>query len=255
MVKSGLFRLTSNEGTDGHRYVSVRHNAREGWPPARLNLWAVAEPATSARDKKGDIMSTSGELLVGMDVYGLYIIESVVKKIGRPRFYLFGRNLNVKFSVLVRRALADLRSKPIGKRLVETISGMLKEKHKTIRIEIAGGQSGQGGSGWDREDYLLRWNPVGFGKNQDDDQLGGIPACVILGHELIHALHTLEGNDQLGKNSSDYKAIDEARTIGLGTWKDSAMSENGLRRERKLKKRTTFCMVKASRFLKGTGYV
>ena len=96
---------------------------------------------------------------------------------------------------------------------------------------------------------------MGFSEDEDDDQLGGIPASIILGHELIHAWHTLEKTDQLAKSFSDTKAIEEARTIGLGRFAKDALTENSLRRERGIEKlRTKFCGITAEKLLKGTDY-
>src|SRR5262249_9723424 len=106
----------------------------------------------------------------------------------------------------------------------------------------------------DANAFLVKWSPKEHNDKEDWDQLNGVPPFIILGHELIHALHTLT-------NTSDYKydpktnnAIEEARTIGLGPWKDDQLTENGLRDEWKVKLRTTFQGVWAYRLLKGTKY-
>jgi hypothetical protein len=166
-----------------------------------------------------------------------------------------GQNHDFVFVRLARQAILKLTAKPRGKTLVRTISNLLLRQNNVICIERAVGGTGQEGSGWDGIS-LLRWFPekIYDEQGEDWDQLDDIPPFIILGHELIHALHTLEHSDRLGRNNEDNKVIEEARTVGLGPWRNEQLSENGLRREWGLKQRTTFEGVLPQKLLLGTGY-
>jgi hypothetical protein len=156
-----------------------------------------------------------------------------------------------------RSALLKIRSgrSGRGKILLDGISDLLAKAGHKITLEPAAGFDGQNGPGWAEDAYLLRWNPTAQPATiEDEDQLNGIPTFIILGHELVHALHSLTGSTKYTGNFSDDKAIEECRTIGLGPWKDDALTENGLRSEWDLKLRTTFSGSSADRLLRGTKY-
>jgi hypothetical protein len=164
-----------------------------------------------------------------------------------------------------REALLKLNSKPRGKALLKEIILWLSELNKpkpdgskpniSITIEAAAGFDGQNGSGWDGATKVVRWSPVPrTDVSEDPDQLNGIPPFIILGHELTHALHTLQGTDSYGAGIRDDVAIEEARTIGLGPWAKDDLTENGLREEWKYKLRATFQEVGVDRLLEGTQY-
>lgn len=152
-------------------------------------------------------------------------------------------------------ALLKLKSKDRGKRLIELICTLCAERKVQIIIEAASGFDGQTGPGWSEADNLVRWNTENQ-PNQpgDEDQLNGIPTFIILGHELVHALHSLMGSTKYTDNFSDDKAIEECRTIGIGPWSVEPLTENGLRDEWKLRKRETFSGSTPARLLKGTKY-
>ncbi|MDH5547430.1 MAG: type III secretion system effector protein [Gammaproteobacteria bacterium] len=72
------------------------------------------------------------------------------------------------------------------------------------------------------------------------DILGGLrtPVYVALGHELIHCMHFMSGdtNRYKLKNGFDsagdtYEKHEEARTVGLGIYRNTRISENAIRRE------------------------
>jgi hypothetical protein len=71
------------------------------------------------------------------------------------------------------------------------------------------------------------------------------PPFVALAHELIHALHSLSG-DNRGLYATSDTSVDadwkheEARTVGLGIYRDNPMSENALRDELRLPRRETY---------------
>ncbi|MSP01690.1 MAG: hypothetical protein EXR07_11675 [Acetobacteraceae bacterium] len=72
------------------------------------------------------------------------------------------------------------------------------------------------------------------------------PHFVVLGHELIHCMHFLSGDtssyragDPWGAGDS-YMKHEEARTVGLGIYTHTRISENAIRKEAKLKIRTFY---------------
>src|SRR5262249_11665764 len=118
-----------------------------------------------------------------------------------------------EFIRTVGTALTKLRNGERGRILLESVCDLLINQKKKITIEPAAELGGQLGSGWDANAFLVKWSPKEHNDKEDWDQLNGVPPFIILGHELIHALHTLT-------NTSDYKydpktnnAIEEARTI------------------------------------------
>jgi hypothetical protein len=154
----------------------------------------------------------------------------------------------------VGTALTKLARGERGKILLDGVCTILLQQKKKITIEQAGEVGGQKGSGWDDKDYIVRWSTEEHQDPEDWDQLNGVAPFIILGHELIHALHTLTNSTNYGYDSKTNIAIEEARTVGLGPWKDDALTENGLRAEWKVRPRTTFQGVGPDRLLKGTKY-
>ena len=61
-----------------------------------------------------------------------------------------------------------------------------------------------------------------------------IPAFIALAHELIHAFHFLTGD------ASPVRLQEEARTVGIGRFKNARISENAIRGEHGLMKRTFY---------------
>jgi hypothetical protein len=169
-----------------------------------------------------------------------------------------------------RTALVTLAARPRGKLLLNVISelvtkefyGTQAQSDKRIRIRPAGGHGGQAGSGWSEELWLLQWNPEPWKPDAWDDpegnfdQLKGIPPHIILGHELIHASHSLMGQTNYTQpvNSGANKAIEECRTIGLPPFQTELLTENALRSEWSCPPRTTFQGVASTQVLKGTAY-
>jgi hypothetical protein len=56
------------------------------------------------------------------------------------------------------------------------------------------------------------------------------PAFVALGHELIHAFHSLSGDRKTGNTPGGAKA-EEAWTVGAGKYANTRISENAIRKE------------------------
>ncbi len=75
------------------------------------------------------------------------------------------------------------------------------------------------------------------------------PAYIALAHELIHAMHSLGGEvlkpyswANGTPNSSSGAILEEAKTVGLGIYKNTAISENAIRREHNLPQRTFYAV-------------
>jgi hypothetical protein len=162
-----------------------------------------------------------------------------------------------------RTALVKLAQKPRGKLLMNVISELVTSEYKgtqtdkRIKIRPAGQHGGQAGSGWSEELWLLQWNPEAWDDPEGDlDQLKGIPPHIILGHELIHASHSLmsQTNYTQPANSGANKAIEECRTIGLRPFETELLTENALRSEWNCRPRTTFQGVPSTQVLRGTKY-
>jgi hypothetical protein len=188
-----------------------------------------------------------------MDIPHIYI-RNGVSIIDGEEFYDI-TDWGGSFIEQVRAALLKIGQRERGKKLLEGIIQLTGQAGRGITIEPAEGFDGQNGPGWAEDAHLLRWNPIAQpATSEDEDQLNGIPTFIILGHELVHALHSLQGSTKYTGKSSDDKAIEECRTIGLGPWKNDALTENGLRSEWGLEARTTFSGAAVDRLLKGTKY-
>jgi len=72
------------------------------------------------------------------------------------------------------------------------------------------------------------------------------PLHIVLGHELIHCMHYLSGDTSRYRTTNpwapgdSYLKHEEARTVGLGIYANTRISENALRREAKLPVRTYY---------------
>jgi hypothetical protein len=193
-------------------------------------------------------------VLAFMNLYGIYIIGAGEPEVKPSMFSIIFGSTPQTFVEKTRSALTQLRSRGNGKALLELICEQLKNNKQTITIELASRLSGQEGSGWDEKTNVLRFCPEVFKTAEDEDQLNDIPAFIILGHELIHAYHSLCGSSDYGEGYHGNKAIEEARTIGLGPWANDPLTENGLRKEWGLRPRVTFGGSLPTKFLKYTKF-
>lgn len=86
----------------------------------------------------------------------------------------------------------------------------------------------------------VRWNPA---STQFNDTLGAVqvrPPYVALGHELIHALHNMRG-DQPGHEIGTYsRVLYEYCCVGLGPWAGDQHTENGIRNDAGLPARMAY---------------
>lgn len=196
-----------------------------------------------------------GATLFGHGFSGIYIDDS------DPEFFS-----NVKMSLNI------LRSKPVGKQVIEEISKRCELTGNKVVIEFSTiatavpapaiddttraklsspGEGklhmgdapnkivGNGGSC-----AVVRWNPshtIPFTNVQR-------PSYISLGHELVHAHHFVHGTCKrpvtdvvmLEKGVDSGLAEEEARTVGLGPYADEALCENTIRHEWGQPKRTEY---------------
>ncbi len=70
-----------------------------------------------------------------------------------------------------------------------------------------------------------------------------VPPPVTLGHELIHALHTLKGKSKSGQSimiGDKSTSEEEAYTVGLGPYANKKLTENQLRKDFNLPERLSY---------------
>ncbi len=152
------------------------------------------------------------------------------------------------FIGLVNAALDKINSKPVGKSLLDSIAnevGKVKFGYtvcimpknsvkktfgplikwrvyeKGAVTKAASDQDASDGTG---AVSSIKWDPK---TPQTPD--GARPPFIALAHELIHALHNLEGNSIL--SGVDFKKKDEMRVTGLQGYEQEPISENRIRYE------------------------
>lgn len=87
-----------------------------------------------------------------------------------------------------------------------------------------------------------------FDPDKDFSKVLGMmtPAYVALGHELCHCMHNMSGDTNRHRTDAKFVAGDtfikheEARTVGIGIYANTRISENAIRRESKLPLRTYY---------------
>ena len=67
-----------------------------------------------------------------------------------------------------------------------------------------------------------------------------MPGFIALAHELVHGLHTLSGDCIRHEDDDTETLIEEARTIGAGRYRETRISENAIRLENGLPRRTYY---------------
>ncbi len=157
---------------------------------------------------------------------------------------------SVMFPEIVKEALAKIASKPTGKLLLDSIvaSGQAKFGYKVaiMRPDMTYGETVKGKQDWKGGSRAVRqheqnacngtgvvtmvyWNP-----NVISNPDGSRPSFIGLAHELVHALHNLNGNA-----SADTKE-EEARTVGLNQYLNVPPNENRIRKEHGVPGRTKY---------------
>ena len=162
------------------------------------------------------------------------------------------------------RDLNLIRSRPIGKTLLELLSkraqGIGTKVGKYVRIGYTSklgsvAQNSVIGNQEERKDAkpgsIVRLPGVGdssvvrYGHNLEPVYTSAIgvytPEFVALAHELIHALHVISGDVVKEYDwATDGAIIEEARTVGLGPYANTRISENSVRKEWNLGRRTYY---------------
>jgi hypothetical protein len=148
------------------------------------------------------------------------------------RFQGVGTKTSADKKVVIHLGICDLTAQ-------NSVGGGIEERG----ADIAGKNFTMPGTGkGSRVDY----NPQG---EAEYTTAVGIrtPTYVALAHELIHALHVISGdvkklydwNNGTALSSSG-AIIEEARTVGLGRFLHTSISENAIRRENQLPVRTYY---------------
>lgn len=158
--------------------------------------------------------------------------------------------LSLMFPEIVKEALAKIYSVATGKLLLDSIvaSGQAKFGYKVaiLRPEMAYGPTVNGKSDWKGGSRAVRQNEqnacngtgvvtmVYWNPNVISNPDGARPSFVGLAHELVHALHNLNGDA-----SADTKE-EEARTVGLNQYLSVPPNENRIRKEHGVPGRTKY---------------
>jgi hypothetical protein len=199
-------------------------------------------------------MSPGDAELVYMNFPSLYL-RNGVETVGGEEFHdITDWGEQGAFVRKARKAILRLASKDRGNCVLTLVCKKLFEKNRAICIEPATDFMGQTGSGWSEKSFVIRWSPKEYDDAEDWDQLYKVPPFIILGHELVHAMHTLTDGSDYGYDARTNIAVEEARTIGLGPWSGDALTEKGLRQEWGVRPRTSFQGATAKKLLIGTKY-
>ena len=170
-------------------------------------------------------------------------------------------------------ALTTLRSRPIGKDLIDLISKRCVTTKQTVTVKRAPGTMTASAEDTQaipddmttimRRDKVIPGTAIQLpGKGASSvaafnpyaateySRLLGIPtpAFIALGHELIHCMHFLSGNIRLSSDKSlsvearlgPMMLHEEAHTCGLGPYAKTRISENALRGEHNFSLRTYY---------------
>jgi hypothetical protein len=114
-----------------------------------------------------------------------------------------------------------------------------RDPHYTERRKVKGANFSLPGSG---SSAVALWEPMA----NYNDVIDETPGHIAIGHELIHCMHFMSGDTSMYADDDPWGAGDtyskheEARTVGLGIYANTRISENALRREFKLKLRTFY---------------
>lgn len=157
-----------------------------------------------------------------------------------------------------------IRSRPIGKTLVDLLSkrarGIGTTAGNYVRIDftndlgsvaqnsVTGGRETRRNAG---PGSIVRLPAVGdsslveYGHNLEAVYTAAIgiytPEFVALAHELVHALHVISGDVVMDYDwNTNGAIIEEARTVGIGPYANTRISENAVRKEWNLGRRTYY---------------
>lgn len=149
-------------------------------------------------------------------------------------------------------ALTKLSGTTIGKELIRTLNILTTFKRINILIDLNSSDTGVMPDDIDNASnfrgcgstLMINFNHDGISKNdgiaaQDKD-------CIVLFHELLHVYHNAVGEKVRiisNKNIYSPNLHEEARTVGLGSFRNDLMTENKLREEMGLPRRSTYYSV------------
>ncbi len=142
------------------------------------------------------------------------------------------------FRKKTKASLDRFKATPTGKKVLDDIAASGKKVEITQTTDnngycapkdglAAAMSDGKPGAG---SDSTIKFNP--------DFTPGGIPNEDVLGHELIHAQHNARGIRAIG--TTDGVKNEELQTVGLPPYPEGGMTENSLREDLKLPKRTSY---------------
>jgi hypothetical protein len=141
-----------------------------------------------------------------------------------------------------RDMTAAYRAKDPNTPLTEDLSNSNQVGHghtHTARRKVKGANFTLPGGG---TSAVAMWEPMANYSQLIDET----PGHIALGHELVHCMHFMSGDTNMYSDKDPWGAGDtyskheEARTVGLGIYANTRISENALRREFKLKLRTYY---------------
>ncbi|EJL0134655.1 TPA: M91 family zinc metallopeptidase [Escherichia coli] len=149
-------------------------------------------------------------------------------------------------------ALTKLSGTVIGKELIKTLGILTTFKKINILIDLNSNNTGVVPDDIDDASnfqgcgstLMINFNHDGITRNdgistQDKD-------CIVLFHELLHVYHNAVGEKiRIISNKNIYSPNlhEEARTVGLGSFRKDLMTENKLREEMGLPRRRTYYSV------------
>ncbi|WP_213076526.1 M91 family zinc metallopeptidase, partial [Escherichia coli] len=149
-------------------------------------------------------------------------------------------------------ALNKLSGTVIGKELIKTLNILTTFKKINILIDLNSSDTGVVPDDIDDASnfrgcgstLMINFNHDGITRNdgisaQDKD-------CIVLFHELLHVYHNAVGEKVRiisNKNIYSPNLHEEARTVGLGSFRKDLMTENKLREEMGLPRRSTYYSV------------
>lgn len=181
---------------------------------------------------------------------------------GHPGILVDGKN--AEFFTAACQDLARINSKETGKQLLKLISlrsqGVGTKAGNNVVIVYTNdigstAQSSKKNGVEVREDAIpgsvVRLPALGtgsivrYGHNLESTYTKEIgiytPEFVALAHELIHAFHVISGDVVKDYDwNTDGAIIEEARTVGIGPYKNTRFSENAIRKEWGLPLRTYY---------------
>lgn len=177
---------------------------------------------------------------------------------------IFIDNTTANFFADCRRDLDVLNSRPVGKSLLTLLSqraqGIGTTKGKYVRINetdnigsvaqdsVIGAQEVRS---MQKPGSIVRLPAVGdsslvsYGARLEPTYTREIglytPEFIALAHELVHALHVISGDVVKDYDwDTDGAIIEEARTVGIGPYANTRISENAVRKEWNLGRRTYY---------------